>query len=91
MFNPPLAPHEIDQLPIAERVRATIEEAEEIVELSFQDELDRAIESATDLSRAVDDLYSELNDLIDAIENEDPDELERAVKFAKLAIERNTP
>ena len=40
MYDMPLAPHEIDHLPMVERVRATITAAEEDVERAFQEELD---------------------------------------------------
>jgi uncharacterized protein YlxW (UPF0749 family) len=91
MFNPPLAPHEIDALPLAERIHATICEVEKTAELSLQETINDMTLEANELERSVDDLHEELSDLLDAIDSEDHDELERAVRFAKLAIERNTP
>ena len=91
MFNPPLAPHEIDAMPMAERVRATIEEIEARAEAAEEGFIEERMNEIGNLERAVDDLYGELTDLIDVIDSEDPDELEKAVRFAKLAIERNTP
>lgn len=91
MHNLPLAPHEIDVLPERERIRATIDEIEETADLGLQTAIEEMTEDFNNVERAVDDLYGELNDLLDAIESDDPDELKRAVHFAKLAIERNTP
>ena len=91
MYNMPLAPHEIDALPISERILATIQLAEENIEIGMQEDVDAANSEATDLERAVDDLYEELNGLIDAIDSKDLARIEQAVVFAKNALERNKP
>ena len=90
MFDLPLAPHEIDLLPTAPRIHATIESAAHDLEFELQSVIDKKDDEANALARAVDDLYGELGDLVDAVESEDPDEIEKAVKWANLALERNT-
>ena len=89
MYTLPLAPHEIDALPNAERVHATVYEAKESAETGLDEEFETLELEVDDLRRGMDDLYGELNDLLTALDTKDGDKIERAKHFAKLALERH--
>ncbi len=89
MYGIPLAPHEIDQLPNAERVIATIEHAESEMELTCEEERIAVENELDEYKSCVTDLWGELRDLLDMLDHGNQDEIDEAVSMSKRALERN--
>ena len=90
MYGIPLAPHEIDQLPNAERIVATIEQAESDMEMACEElhaaGIKEAMDQRDEYYTATVDLWHSLKDLVRMVED---GHAEAELPVARLALERN--
>lgn len=90
MYGIPLAPHEIDALSQAERVLATIEQAESDMEMACDELHKPTLDELDEYKAATTDLWHNLYDLVDMLHNGNQDEIDVAWASAEHAIKRNS-
>ena len=89
MQNMPLDPHEIDALPNAGRIFATIEDARDDCDSEHQSAIDELLTKLNDAEGVIGDLYGELQWLVEAIEAGNQAKMKSQALSAKKCLERN--
>ena len=86
MYGIPLAPHELDALPQANRELAIIEQADSDMEMACDELHKPTVDELEEYKDATTDLWHNLKALLDALDYGEQDEIDEAITDAKRSL-----